>query len=150
MDFMRISAIALLAASLSGAHAAPMQGGAYDDFFQPDVITCIGAADMAQMTAERWQKEMQKRAKTCQITQSDNPMPGLRRWSATCADAHSHSWVYSFTVNTSANGETLLIDSRITDAAGNLESKKAFQGKRQGACNAAATPFRLWDYFDTP
>jgi len=150
--FQDIFYIVVLAIAVPSSYAASIQSGAYDDFFQDGVMICISDADIAQMQADQWLKEMSRRGKSCHITESDSAMPSLRRWRAKCTDAGSRSLQYAFTVNATATakGETLTIDSSIKDDAGRLEFKKALQGKRQSACNASTVAFKVWDYFDLP
>ena len=143
--------ISLLMTALPSAYAASFRGGAYKNFFQDNASICVNSGDIAEMTANAWQKNMKKRGKSCQITESDsNDISGdiTRRWKADCSDEHARLYHYSLSV--SASAQHFSIDSMIEDDKGKLKAKRAFLGDRQGACNTTTAALKMWDYFDMP
>ena len=133
------------------AHAAAPTEGAFANSFQDGKVACFSKAAFAELRADAWQKRMTKRGKDCQISESDSPLATIRRWKASCTDERGSVHRYKFSVTLPGiTGNTLVIDSKISDQAGNDKAANVFFGEYRGACTAETPAFAMWNYFDLP
>jgi hypothetical protein len=128
--------------------AEPFRPGAYEDTSQ---TICVTSAHMADLTAKSWEQKMAQRDKDCKLTNAEQPMAGLQRWSAICTEKNNTKLSYRYDFQVSAWDSKLLIDSKITDgASGEIKLKSAFLGNFKGACAAGTPALAPWDYLDLP
>ncbi len=143
--------LATLLLAVGAAHAAAPTEGAFANSFEAGKVSCFSKADFAELRAEAWQKRMKKRGKDCRISESDSPLPTIRRWQAGCTDERGSVHQYKFSVTLpGVTGNTLVIDSKISDQAGNDKAANVFYGEYQGACTAETPAFAIWNFFDLP
>jgi len=137
--------------AVGAAHAAAPTEGAFTNSFQDGKVACFTKADFAELRPEGWQKRMKRRGKDCRIGESDSPLPTIRRWQASCTDGRGSVHQYKFSVTLpGVTGNTLVIDSKISDQAGTEIAANAFFGDYQGACTSETPAFAVWNYFDLP
>ena len=143
--------LGLILSAIGAAHAAPVDGSAFADSLQGGKTICLSKADLATLKTKEWLAAIQKRGKSCHITLSESPLPTYWTWQADCTDNRGATYHHRHSVTLPGiTGNKLIIDARISDAAGNLKSKKAFFGEAQGACADDNARFAYWDYFDLP
>jgi hypothetical protein len=131
--------------------AEPFRTGAYENQLGNQEIVCVTSAHMASMTAKAWEQKMPQRNKDCKLTNAEQPMTGLERWAATCAERSNTKLNYRYNLQVDASGGKLMIDSKITDAASDeIKLKSAFLGNFKGACTADTPALAPWDYLDLP
>lgn len=144
------SLVGLAAAAVAAQAATGLREGAYADALGSTPVVCVTAQQAASLGARAWKTAMQQRGMECSVSDAAQPLPGLESWKASCANpapgSASGPWLYQFTVR--ATPEQLLIDSRMTTAAGELAMKKAFDGTYQGACAAGMPTLDVWAYLD--
>lgn len=132
---------------MPASSAAGLRPGAYADAFGSGPSVCVTSQHLASLTLPAWQRSMQQAGLDCTVSESERPLPGYETWKASCVgrgEGASTAQAHKFSV--SAVGDRLIVDSAVTDAAGNLVSKNAFAGVYQGACAPDTPPFDVQAY----
>ena len=139
--------LVLFVVAAQPASAAGLRLGAYADALGISPVVCVTSQHLANLTLPAWQQSMQQAGLDCTVSESGRPMPGYETWTASCVgqgQGASAAQAYKFSVL--AEGERLIVDSAVKNAAGELVSKKAFGGAYRGACAPDTPPFDVQAY----
>jgi hypothetical protein len=131
--------------------AENQEEGAFVNRLENGEIYCISQHDFEKIQPNAWMEFMKKRGKTCTITKKDNPIPSIWRWEAECKLGNLAPKLYKFSFNRPGKlDNNVVLDSMISNANGEILSKRAFLGEYTGECQKDMAKLLIDTYLDLP